>query len=100
MARQPVEVEFAKGGKTATWNPNTAPSLLELAEETSLTPEFGCRNGSCDTCQVNILQGKVTYEKLPSASPEAGTALLCCARPAAADEGKNSQEQTPLILDV
>ncbi|WP_217351169.1 2Fe-2S iron-sulfur cluster-binding protein [Thalassospira marina] len=114
ITTQPVAVQFAQSAKTANWTPDTAPTLLELAEENGLTPDYGCRNGSCGTCRVKVLQGKVAYDTRPTASPEPGTALLCCARPAAPDENKNEDEgngknadtngkddaRTPLILDI
>ena len=95
IANQPVPVAFAKSGKEARWDP-AAGSLLELAEARGLTPEFGCRGGSCGTCAVKVLAGKVTYATRPSATVDADRALICCAVPADPEAGGGDR----LILDL
>lgn len=92
VSDKPVPVAFAKSGKEARWEA-AAGSLLELAEARGLTPEFGCRSGSCGTCAVKVLEGRVTYAARPSAEVDAGHALICCAVPAAGDGDR-------LILDL
>ncbi|WP_285710740.1 pyridoxamine 5'-phosphate oxidase family protein [Erythrobacter oryzae] len=94
-AGKPVPVAFAKSGKEARWDPS-AGSLLDLAEARGLTPEYSCRGGSCGTCAVKVLAGKVTYEARPSAKVGADEALICCAVPADPSEGGGDR----LILDV
>ncbi|HEY6964458.1 MAG TPA: 2Fe-2S iron-sulfur cluster-binding protein, partial [Erythrobacter sp.] len=94
-ADRPVPVAFAKSGKEARWDAS-AGSLLELAEARGLTPQFSCRSGSCGTCAVKVLAGKVTYPARPSAKVGPDQALICCAVPAAASGGGGDR----LILDV
>lgn len=89
----PVEVNFARSGKTAPWHPDKNQTLLDLAEAAGLSPEYGCRSGNCGSCKVGIVQGDVAYASQPSASRDANSALLCCAMPAA---GAN----TRLVLDI
>lgn len=78
-----VAVAFSQAGKEGRWTPDSG-TLLELAEASGLTPEFGCRSGSCGTCAAKILKGDVAYRKPPSTAVAEGHALICCAYP---DEG-------------
>lgn len=94
VATSPVPVLFERSAKEARWEPGQG-SLLELAERRGLQPDFSCRTGSCGTCSTRILQGQVAYPQPILSEPEAGTALICCAQPAASD-GKT----LPLILDL
>lgn len=84
VAGKPVPVLFAESGKEARWNPDSG-SLLDLAEQRGLTPEFSCRGGSCGTCRTKVLEGQVTYLNPPACKTEADEALICCALPAAGD---------------
>jgi ferredoxin len=70
--------------------------LLDLAEARGLTPDYSCRGGSCGTCAVKVLAGKVTYASRPSAKIAADHALICCAVPAAVAAGGGDR----LILDL
>lgn len=90
-----VPVAFIKSAKEARWEPQSG-SLLELAEARGLSPDFGCRMGSCGTCAVRVLAGQVTYEAPPQFDVPEGCALICCAVPAAAGAGPADR----LILDV
>lgn len=94
-ATGPVPVAFIKSGKEARWTP-AAGTLLELAEARGLTPEFGCRNGSCGRCAAKVVTGKVAYPVRPQADIEPGYALICCAVPAASS-GVGTDR---LILDL
>jgi len=95
VADKPVPVAFAKSGKEARWDAD-AGSLLDLAEGRGLTPEYSCRGGSCGTCAVKVLAGKVTYPVRPTANVDADAALICCAVPAAPEAGGGDR----LILDL
>ena len=61
-------IQFLKSDKTAEIAPGT---LLEQAEASGLTPEYGCRMGICHTCTCrksagavkNILTGEVSDEE-------------------------------------
>jgi uncharacterized protein len=94
-AEKPVPVAFAKSGKEARWDV-AAGSLLDLAEARGLTPEYSCRGGSCGTCAVKVLAGKVTYDTRPSAKVDADQALICCAVPADPSAGGGDR----LILEL
>ncbi|KAI5468170.1 hypothetical protein BGZ63DRAFT_399692 [Mariannaea sp. PMI_226] len=52
------------------------PTLLELAEEVGLTPEYGCRTGLCGSCEFLLCKGKVTAGLQPR-----GLVRVCIARP-------------------
>lgn len=73
-------VEFRRAGKRVDWT-DTAHSLLDLAEEQGLRPDFSCRSGVCGTCKTRVLSGDVSYFEEPLDPVEAGHALICCARP-------------------
>lgn len=95
VATNPVKVVFMASGKEARWNPGDG-SLLELAEARGLTPEYGCRSGSCGTCHTKVLDGQVAYMTPVSAPVAAGEALICCAVPA----GTKGDAQGPLVLEI
>lgn len=80
----PVKVIFTETAKEARWQPGSG-SLLELAEARGLEPEFSCREGSCGTCKVKLLAGKITYAKRPSAAVADDEVLICSAVPARQD---------------
>ncbi len=73
---QPVEVTFAKSGITAAWDPELG-SILDLAEDVGLKPDYGCRSAMCGACAVKVLEGEVEYLRETLAEPEPGTALIC-----------------------
>lgn len=77
-----VKVLFMESAKEARWRPGGG-SLLQLAEQRGLTPEFGCRGGSCGTCRTRIIAGAVAYAEKPAFDAPEGEALICCAVPAA-----------------
>ena len=86
-------VMFARAHRQATWS-SSSGTLLELAEQSGLEPEFGCRDGSCGTCRTRVVSGKVAYPgRTP---PEVGddTALICCAVPA------RTSDNAGLVLDL
>ncbi|WP_427185372.1 pyridoxamine 5'-phosphate oxidase family protein [Bordetella bronchialis] len=90
-AGEPVPVAFVRSATQAQWQPG-AGSLLELAEQSGLAPDFGCRGGSCGTCRTRIVQGAVAYPQAPEFPVPDGQALICCAVPAAG--------AAPLQLDL
>ncbi len=75
-----AEVVFVHSGVTAHWTVS-AGSLLELAEQSGLAPEFSCRSGICNTCACRIREGEVEYFEEPLLQPDPGTVLVCCSRP-------------------
>lgn len=81
-----VPVLFTASAKEARWNPGDG-SLLELAEQRGLSPEFGCRNGNCGTCLAHLERGAVAYLHPPEYTPGEGEVLICCAVPAEGSTG-------------
>lgn len=73
-------VVFSRSGITAEWA-DSANSLLELAEDAGLSPDFSCRAGICSTCRCKITAGEVVYFEDPLDPPPAGEVLICCSRP-------------------
>lgn len=73
-------VRFSKSNIEVDWNEDNY-SILELAEKSGLTPAYGCRMGTCETCELNLLSGSVEYDPEPSFEVSAGMVLICCARP-------------------
>ena len=87
----PVPVLFTRSLKEARWLPDSG-SLLELAEQRGLSPEFSCRGGTCGSCRTRLLSGSVAYTKPTELKLEDGEVLICCSVPAA--------ESGPLQLDL
>jgi len=81
-----VPVMFMNSLKEARWTPGSG-TLLELAEARGLDPEFSCREGTCGTCRTKLLKGTVTYIREPAASVSDDEVLVCCAVPAAQQDG-------------
>ncbi|MFY8195394.1 MAG: 2Fe-2S iron-sulfur cluster-binding protein, partial [Novosphingobium sp.] len=84
-AESSVSVVFTASGKEARWHPEGG-SLLELAESRGLKPEHSCRAGSCGSCAVRLLKGRVAYPVTPTAPVGPDEILICSAVPAAGSE--------------
>ncbi|KAI1611076.1 hypothetical protein EDD36DRAFT_443109 [Exophiala viscosa] len=56
-----------------------ALTLLEAAEMAGLTPEYGCRAGTCGACTVKLRSGQVSGGMEPN-----GDVKICVAVPASA----------------
>ncbi len=59
-------------------------TLLEALERHDYQPEFGCRRGTCGTCQLHVLQGQVRNpgnKFLTAAELRSGIVLGCIAQP-------------------
>ncbi|PIE13485.1 MAG: oxidoreductase [Rhodobacterales bacterium] len=82
------DITFRASNVTANWD-GTADSLLELAENAGLHPEFSCRAGICNACKCGLISGEVEYFEEPLNQPEEGQILICCARP-----------KGPVVLDI
>jgi ferredoxin-NADP reductase len=76
------QVKFAKSGLTiASDGKNT---LLELAEQSGITVDHECRNGSCGECMIKCLEGNATMTgkaEIDSRDKRAGWLYACCAYP-------------------
>jgi hypothetical protein len=77
-----IDVTFSKAGKTVRWRPEVA-TLLDLAEESGIKIEAGCRAGNCGTCLVAIKSGTVDYVTEHGAAAEEGSCLTCICKPKA-----------------
>ena len=78
-------VVFTQSSKQAQWKPDGG-SLLELAEQSGLSPPYGCRAGNCGDCRTKIAKGDVSYLSEPGYAVEDGEALICCSVPAQGEE--------------
>jgi hypothetical protein len=76
-----VPVLFMRSAKEARWMPDGS-TLLELAEQRGLSPEFSCREGNCGTCRTKVLSGAMAYSQAPAMQVAADEALICRAMPA------------------
>jgi ferredoxin-NADP reductase/MOSC domain-containing protein YiiM/ferredoxin len=81
-------ITFARSNLTANWDARF-PSLLDFAEACEVPIGFGCRNGTCHTCESTLLSGTVNYTTDPLEAPPVGRILVCCSEP-----------RTDLVLDV
>lgn len=61
--------------------PDTARSLLDLAEACDVPARWSCRSGVCHLCVTPLLAGEITYSPPPLEVPRAGQVLVCCGRP-------------------
>ncbi len=78
-ARQ-LSVTFARSGVVTPWDPGVQ-SILDLAEQAGLSPDYSCRSGICQTCSCRLISGEIAYDEEPAAAPEPGEVLICSARP-------------------
>jgi anaerobic selenocysteine-containing dehydrogenase/ferredoxin-NADP reductase len=76
----PFSVTFSNSGKTVTWD-RTRGSLLELAEAEGVKITSGCRAGQCESCALEVLDGKFLYRTALDHDDE-GHCLACQAVPA------------------
>ncbi|GAB2913213.1 2Fe-2S iron-sulfur cluster-binding protein [Paralcaligenes ginsengisoli] len=83
-----MQVSFGSTGITVPWD-DSCSSLLDLAEQAGLSPDFNCRAGLCNTCMSTLVSGQVDYFEPPLDPPPEGKVLLCCSRPA-----------SPLVIEL
>jgi ferredoxin-NADP reductase len=76
----PFSVTFSNSGKTVTWD-RTRGSLLELAEAEGVKITNGCRAGQCESCALDVLDGKFLYRTALDQDDE-DHCLACQAIPA------------------
>jgi len=74
-------IQFSQSGFEQRWNAGD-DTLLEVAESHGLTPDYGCRSGSCGSCLTKITAGTVAYRSDVTAPVDDGEVLICCAVPA------------------
>jgi ferredoxin len=73
-------VTFSRSNLAVPWD-DRYPSLLDLAEACDVPVGYGCRNGTCHTCESGLLAGEVTYHTEPLEPPPDGRVLVCSSRP-------------------
>jgi ferredoxin len=76
------KVVCQKSGKELLWESHHL-NMLELLESHGIAVNSACRSGNCGSCQTTLLSGEVEYENLPTYTPDAGTCLICVAKPKA-----------------
>jgi ferredoxin len=81
-------VNFVRSNLAVSWDARFE-TLLDLAEECDVPVGFGCRNGTCHTCETTLLSGRVRYITDPLELPATGRVLVC-----------SSQPHTDLALDL
>ncbi|MBV8465865.1 MAG: 2Fe-2S iron-sulfur cluster binding domain-containing protein [Burkholderiales bacterium] len=90
-----AKVVFARSQRTLGWTLSDG-SLLELAEAHGVPMQSDCRAGSCGTCAVRLVSGKVRYLQPVEAELETGQVLACSCAPQIAEDGTTE----PVVLDV
>jgi ferredoxin len=75
-----IQVDFARSGVTATWDP-ACETILDLAEQHGLSPDYSCRSGICHTCICKLVEGEIEYLEEPLDPPDPGHVLICCSKP-------------------
>jgi len=72
---------FLRSGKSVPLVPDK--TLLEIAEDAGLTPDFECRSGICGRCKHRLVAGSVTMEvedALDASDKSQNLILLCQAK--------------------
>ncbi len=75
------EVEFATSGVTAVVPPGV--SVLSVAEENGLLPDWSCREGTCGTCETTLLGGRAEHRDsllTDDERDEQATMMICVSR--------------------
>lgn len=80
-AKKSAVVVFSKSGKEIQCD--DSQPILAIADGAGLEIENSCQSGSCGTCKVPLLEGKIRYEGDPAAleTGETGAVLTCIAHP-------------------
>lgn len=73
-------VTFSRSNLAVSWD-DRYPSLLDFAEACDVRVGFGCRNGTCHSCESGLLAGEVEYHIEPLEPPPDGRVLVCSSRP-------------------
>ncbi len=76
----PLAVQFVEAKRTLSWTGEDT-NLLDFAERHGLAVAFGCRSGSCGTCETAVLSGEVRYAQVPSFDVAPGHCLPCIGAP-------------------
>jgi len=95
----PVTVRFAGSDVEVEWTPDKG-TLLELAEEAGINPEFSCRSGICGTCATRLSCGAVNYMEEPSAPHADDEVLICCSTPRSITSNVSCGQDNGVVLDI
>ena len=60
--------------------PRKEQTLLEALEHQQVEVDFQCREGFCGSCQVQLIEGEVSYTTDPIAFIPDGKILTCCCK--------------------
>jgi ferredoxin-NADP reductase len=77
------EVEFARTGITVTVGPDQ--SILEAARAVGIPAPFSCSEGTCGTCETDIVSGRADHRDSvlsPAEQEENSTLMICVSRAA------------------
>ncbi|MFK0159966.1 2Fe-2S iron-sulfur cluster-binding protein [Streptomyces sp. NPDC090493] len=83
LLTETFEVELAKSGLTVTVPPDK--SVLEAIEEAGVKVPTSCREGTCGTCETDVLEGVVDHrDSVLTAEEQAvhDTMMVCVSRAA------------------
>ncbi|GHE80734.1 ferredoxin [Amycolatopsis deserti] len=71
-------VTFEQSGITADVKPGE--SILDVAEQHGLQPDYSCREGTCGTCEVAIVRGRADHRDsvLSPEEQDAGETMMIC----------------------
>ncbi|MFI2034965.1 PDR/VanB family oxidoreductase [Streptomyces bottropensis] len=77
-AYEAFEVELVRSGLTLTVPPDR--SVLETLEEAGVAVDFSCREGTCGTCETDVLDGEPEHRDslLTEDERAAGETMLIC----------------------
>ena len=75
-AKKSAIVIFTKSGKEITCD--DSQPILSIAETAGLEIESSCQSGTCGTCKLSLLEGKIRYEGDPAALESGENAVLTC----------------------
>jgi len=75
-----IPVRLAASARTLFWRPEHETLLGLLRAEGAPTPSQ-CRQGTCGTCAVRLVEGRVVYRRAVSASRPDDHVLTCSCLP-------------------
>ncbi|MDV3352800.1 ferredoxin--nitrite reductase [Leptothoe sp. LEGE 181152] len=77
--KKPAVVVFSQSDKEI--NCDDGQPILAIAEAAGIDVESSCQSGSCGTCKLPLIEGKIRYEGDPAAleAGEKGAVLTCIA---------------------
>ncbi|KAF2756227.1 PK beta-barrel-protein domain-containing protein-like protein [Pseudovirgaria hyperparasitica] len=74
------QIVLKRARRTITWKRSSKISLLQLLEKENLEPDYGCREGTCGACEIQMLQGQVV-SSIGDGYKEGSRIKACCTMP-------------------